>query len=228
MLHSAFLLVFMLAAAPLASYIPLAALAGVLAVVAWNMAEKHTFAAFLRGNRAEAAVLLITFLLTVFRDLTEGILSGVLLGAVLFAVRMARLAEVSMRMDLIEEDGENGDSPLEARDLMVFRLEGPLFFGTAPDLQDVLGRVGAKPKIVIFDFRSVPFIDATGVAALERHVAHSEKSGARVLFSGVTPLVARELDHFGLPETRVVRASSVRKAYERALSDADGVSPAAA
>jgi SulP family sulfate permease len=218
-LHAIFLLVAMLLIAPLMAKIPLAALGALLGIVAWNMAEKATFIAFLKGNRAEAAVLLATFLLTVFRDLTEGILVGVLLGAVLFAVRMARLAEVSMHMNLID-DGEEGDSPLpEVKDVMVFRLEGPLFFGTAPDLQDVLGRIGAKPRTVIFDFRGVPFIDATGVAALERHVEHSEKNGAHVYFSGVTALVEKELRDFGLPKARVPRAVSLRKAYERALAD---------
>lgn len=229
MLHAGFLLIAMALIAPLMAKIPLAALGALLGIVAWNMAEKHTFAAFIRGNRAEAAVLLATFLLTIFRDLTEGILAGVLLGAVLFAVRMARLAEVSMRMNLIDEAGEDSDQPnLEVNDLMVFRLEGPLFFGTAPDLQDVLGRIGAQPKIVVFDFRGVPFIDATGVTALERHVEQSEKRGAKVYFSGVTAPVDRELRHFGLPETRVFRAVTVKAAYERALSDrsSEGAAPA--
>ena len=89
MLHAVFLLLFMLLAAPLAAYIPLAALAGVLAVVAWNMAEKHEFLTLLRSSRGDAVVLLATFLLTVFRDLTEGIVVGFALGAVLFIQRMA-------------------------------------------------------------------------------------------------------------------------------------------
>lgn len=218
-LHALFLLAAMMLIAPLMARIPLAALGALLAIVAWNMAEKATFIAFLKGNRAEAAVLLATFLLTIFRDLTEGILVGVLLGAVLFAVRMAKLAEVSMATNLIDEAGD-GDTPLpEVKDVMIFRLEGPLFFGTAPDLQDVLGRIGAKPKTVIFDFRGVPFIDSTGVAALERHVEHSEKSGAKVYFAGVTLAVGRELTQFGLPASRVPRVDTARKAYELALAD---------
>ncbi|MGO4840066.1 SulP family inorganic anion transporter, partial [Rhizobiaceae sp. 2RAB30] len=89
MLHALFLLLFMLVAAPLASYIPLAALAGVLAVVAWNMVEKTAFAALLRSSWGDAVVLLVTFGLVVFRDLTEGIVVGFLLGSVLFIHRMA-------------------------------------------------------------------------------------------------------------------------------------------
>ena len=93
-LHAVFLLLFMLTAAPLASYIPLAALAAVLAVVAWNMAEKHEFATLLRTTRGDAVVLLATFLLVVFRDLTEGILVGFGIGALLFLHRMAQTVEI--------------------------------------------------------------------------------------------------------------------------------------
>ena len=90
MLHSVFLLLFILLAAPLASYIPLAALAGVLAVVAWNMVEKHAFATLLRASSGDAVVLLATFLLTIFRDLTEAIVVGFALGSVLFIHRMSQ------------------------------------------------------------------------------------------------------------------------------------------
>ncbi|HRK25391.1 MAG TPA: SulP family inorganic anion transporter [Beijerinckiaceae bacterium] len=219
-LHALFLLGAMMIAAPLMGRIPLAALGALLAVVAWNMAEKHAFAALLRGSRAEAAVLLATFLLTVFRDLTEGIIFGVLLGAVLFAVRMARLAEVSMQMSLSGSDGAAEDALPEAdpdSPVMIFRLEGPLFFGTAPNLVDVLGRAGAEPKAVVFDFGSVPFIDATGVAALERHVGKAERGGTRVYFAGVSPQVELGLRQFGLPKARVPRFRTVAEAYSRAL-----------
>jgi SulP family sulfate permease len=102
MLHALILLIFMLVAAPLASYIPLAALAAVLAVVAWNMAERHAFATLVRASRGDAVVLLATFLLVVFRDLTEGILVGFGIGALLFLHRMAQSVEVEQ--PLIEQD----------------------------------------------------------------------------------------------------------------------------
>lgn len=222
-LHAVFLLIAMALLAPMMAKIPLAALGALLAIVSWNMFEKKAFWAMIRGSREEAVVLLATFLLTIFRDLTEGILSGVLLGAVLFAVRMARLAEVSTHASVSGAESEISEfSAEETKDLMIFRLDGPLFFGTAPALQDVLARVGALPKIVIFDFQRVPFIDSSGVAALERHVHHAEKNGARVYFSGVTGQVELELRKFGLPKTRVPRAGTIRKAYERALSDMHG------
>ena len=218
-LHAIFLLLAMVLIAPLMGKIPLAALGALLGIVAWNMAEKHTFAAFLRGNRAEASVMLATFLLTIFRDLTEGIIVGVLLGAVLFSVRMARLAEVSMQMHLGDE-GKDEDLPagIDTGKVMIFRLDGPLFFGTAPDLVDVLGRVGAMPQAMVFDFGGVPFIDSSGVAALERHVEQAEKRGATVLFSAVSGPVEMELKQFGLPKARVPRTRTLREAYDRALS----------
>ena len=107
MMHSVFLLLFILVAAPLASYMPLAALAGLLATVAWNMAERHEFAAILTRSRGEAAVLLATFLLTVFRDLTEAIAVGVVLGSFVFMHRMANLAAVEVGVPL--ESGDEAD-----------------------------------------------------------------------------------------------------------------------
>src|SRR5919202_313053 len=104
MLHSVFVLLFVLVAAPLASYIPLAALAAVLAVVAWNMAEKHEFATLLRASRGDAVVLAATFLLVIFRDLTEGILVGFGIGALLFLHRMAQAVEIEDARPLVEGD----------------------------------------------------------------------------------------------------------------------------
>ena len=115
MLHSVFLLLFMLTAAPLASYIPLAALAAVLVVVAWNMAEKHEFATLVRSSWGDATVLLVTFLLTIFRDLTEGILVGFALGAVLFINRMAQMTGIEAAAPLAIRDRPDGDRPRALR-----------------------------------------------------------------------------------------------------------------
>ena len=104
MLHSGFLLLFMFVAAPLASYIPLAALAGVLAVVAWNMVEKTAFAALIRSSWGDALVLLVTFALVVFRDLTEGIVVGFALGSILFIDRMSRLIAVETYGGVVQPD----------------------------------------------------------------------------------------------------------------------------
>ncbi len=136
MLHAFFLLIFMLIAAPLISYIPLAALAAVLLIVAWNMAEKAEFWALLRSSRGDALVLLTTFALTIFVDLTTGIAVGVVLGAFLFLHRMAEVVEVEGHALVVEDrpDWESGQvenaAPGQDRDVMVFRISGA--FSLAP------------------------------------------------------------------------------------------------
>ncbi|MCB1093867.1 MAG: SulP family inorganic anion transporter, partial [Verrucomicrobiae bacterium] len=138
-LHSVFLLLFMLLAAPLAGYIPLAALAGVLAVVAWNMIEKPAIASLLRSGPGEATVLGATFLLTIFRDLTEAIVVGFAIGSVLFIQRMSRATAVATQTPLVGRDVADGSYPRDAYDeqraadpyVVVYRITGALFFGAA-------------------------------------------------------------------------------------------------
>ncbi len=130
MLHSVFLLLFMMVAAPLAAFIPLSALAGVLAVVAWTMAEKHQFGTLIRASIGDAVVLLATFGLVVFRDLTEGILVGFGLSALLFLHRMAQAVQVD------RPDTGNGRAPYDPalatdRDVVTYRISGAFFFGAA-------------------------------------------------------------------------------------------------
>src|SRR5690606_17331933 len=161
MMHSVFLLLFILIAAPLASYIPLAALAGVLAVVAWNMAEKHEFATLIRASRGDAVVLLATVLLVIFRDLTEGILVGFALSVMLFLHRMAQAAEVENVHPLVEEDkadstSTNGRTPYQMGlatdpDVAVVRVSGAFFFGAAAAVGAALDRIGERPKAYVFD-----------------------------------------------------------------------------
>src|SRR3954464_4966677 len=145
MMHALFLLLFILVAAPLASYVPLAALSGLLATVAWNMAERHEFAAILTRSRGEAVVLLATFGLTVLRDLTEGIAVGVVLGSFVFMHRMANLVAVDVGIPLVSEDEADTDEPSASdpderpsRDLMVYRIAGPLFFGASSTIARAL------------------------------------------------------------------------------------------
>ena len=162
MLHSVFLLLFMLIAAPLASYIPLAALAAVLVVVAWNMAEKQEFATLIRSSRGDATVLLATFLLTIFRDLTEGILVGFALGAVLFINRMAQMTGIEANAPLVTDDRAddgNGDrvpydSGLAADpDVLVYRITGAFFFGAASAVGTVLDGIADTAQGVRGGFR---------------------------------------------------------------------------
>jgi sulfate permease, SulP family len=201
MLHSAFLLLFMLLAAPLAGYIPLAALAGVLAIVAWNMAEKHEFATLLRSSRGDAVVLLATFLLTVFRDLTEGIVVGFALGAVLFISRMAVATGVEEHAPLVPSDraDANGQrTPYDSRlatdtKVVVYRLAGAFFFGTASTVGAVLDRIADQRKAFVIDFSAVPFVDSTAANVIAGIGRKAERHGVRVYVTGAVPAVRRAL-----------------------------------
>lgn len=220
MLHSAFLLLLILLAAPLASYIPLAALAGILAVVAWNMAERHEFVAILRRSRGEALVLLATFLLTVFRDLTEGILVGVVLGSFLFMHRMAELVAVEVGAPVVAEDeaDERGQRPAYAagegadRDVMVYRIAGPLFFGAASAVATVLERIGRFPRTVIFDLSGVPLADSTAALSLKTFAERAHRHGVQVFVTGATRPVRHVLLRQGLRRPIVRFAPSVADA----------------
>src|SRR5690606_17750802 len=161
MLHAVFLLLFILVAAPLASYIPLASLAGVLAVVAWNMIEKPAFAALMRSGRGPAAILLVTFLLTIFRDLTEAIVVGFALGSVMFIHRMSASAAVEARIPFVPEDRAdtaNGErAPYEGPEgadprMVIYRISGAFFFGSAASIGSVLDRVSDRHKALVIDF----------------------------------------------------------------------------
>ena len=190
MLHSVFLLLFMLIAAPLASYIPLAALAAVLVVVAWNMAEKHEFATLIRSSRGDATVLLATFLLTIFRDLTEGILVGFALGAVLFIHRMAQMtgieADAPLATDDRADDGNGDRVPYDPGlaadpDVLVYRITGAFFFGAASTVGAVLDSIADSRKAFVVDFAAVPFLDSTAANAMSRVAAKAKRQGIRLL-----------------------------------------------
>jgi SulP family sulfate permease len=217
MLHALFLLGFMLFAAPLASFIPLAALAGILAVVAWSMTERHEFVSTLRRSRGEALVLLATFLLTIFRDLTEGIVVGVVLGSLLFMHHMAQLVAVETGMPLPLEDDradEVGRPPFEgeAGDTLVYRIKGPLFFGASTALAATLESIGRFPRTVILDLAAVPFADATATSSLRAFVAGARRDGAAVYVAGAGPQVRKVLAREGLDVPPTHYAPSVADA----------------
>jgi len=197
MLHSAFLLIFMLLAAPLIAYIPLATLSAVLIVVAWNMAEKTEFWALVRASRGDALVLLATFGLTIFVDLTTGITVGVVLGAFLFMHRMAEMVEVKGHSLVPEDrpDWENGQAEASTQDpnVMVFRLSGAFFFGATAAVSTVLDRVGAKPKAFVLDFQDVLLLDSTAAATLRGLVKRLTRGGTHVYFAATRRQVRKTL-----------------------------------
>jgi len=226
MLHSVFLLAFMLIAAPLASYIPLAALAAVLVVVAWTMAEKQEFAILIRSSRGDATVLLATFLLTIFRDLTEGILVGFALGAVLFINRMAEMTGIEAAAPLVtadQADDEGDRVPYDPAlsvdpDVLVYRITGAFFFGAASTVGSVLDSIGDTRKAFVVDFAAVPFLDSTAANAMSRVAAKARRHGIRLFITGASPTVRRVLLTHGVSPPR----AKYRETIARAIADIKG------
>jgi SulP family sulfate permease len=224
MLHSVFLLLFMLIAAPLASYIPLAALASVLVIVAWNMAEKHAFATLIRSSRGDATVLLATFLLTIFRDLTQGILVGFALGAVLFINRMAQMTGIEAQASLVTadraDDGGGDRTPYDSRivadpDVLVYRITGAFFFGAASAVGVVLDSIADTHKAFVVDFAGVPLLDSTAANAMSRVAAKAARQNIRLFITGASPTVRRALLTHGVRPPR----ARYRETIARAIAD---------
>jgi SulP family sulfate permease len=224
MLHSVFLLLFMLIAAPLASYIPLAALASVLVIVAWNMAERHEFALLIRSSRGDATVLLATFLLTIFRDLTEGILVGFALGAALFIHRMAEMTGIEADTPLVTADraDNEGDDrvPYDPHmavdpDVLVYRISGAFFFGAASTVGTVLDSIADTRKAFVVDFAAVPFLDSTAANAMGRVASKAARQGIRFYVTGASPTVRRALLTHGVNRSR----AKYRETIARAIAD---------
>jgi len=221
MLHSVFLLVFILIAAPLASYIPLATLAAVLAVVSWNMAERHEFATLLRSSWGDAAVLLATFLLTIFRDLTEGIVVGFALGSILFIHRMAQTTGIEAHSPLAAQDKPDSQDdrvPYDAAmagdpDVIIYRITGAFFFGAASTIGAVLDGMAANQKAIIIDFAAVPFLDSTAAHVVAKAAEKARRQNIRMFLTGASVSVRRELfAHEAKPPLVEFRAD-VEEAY---------------
>jgi len=231
MIHAGVLLGFILVAAPLAGSIPLAALAGVLAVVAWSMVEKHAVAALLRASRGDAAVLLVTFGLTVFRDLSEAIVVGFALGSVLFIHRMSQTTALTAERPFVPDDrpdAEDGDrkayEPLAATDpdMVVYRIRGAFFFGAASTLGSVLDRIADQRRVLVIDFADVPFLDSTAANTIEGLARKTRRRGGGLFLSNVSEAMRRELAVHGVAPPLVDYAASVaeaRAAAQRLLAN---------
>ena len=190
MLHSVFVLLFMLIAAPLASAIPLAALAGVLAIVAWNMAEKEAIWTLLRVSRADAVVLIVTFLLVVFRDLTTGIFVGFALGGLVFIHRMSEAAGAHSEPEPDIEDRHKGR--------VLVHLHGPFFFGAAAQIGHVLDQIAAHPRQFVLDFKDVAYIDSSGAHALVLFAGKLKRKGETLYVLGANAAQQKVLMGVGL------------------------------
>lgn len=208
-LHAFFILLFMLLLAPLAAFVPLASLAAVLVIVAWNMSEVHKFRHLMRAPLGDRAVLLLTFGLTVMVDLTVAIEVGVVLAAILFMHRMAEVVTIQQGMPLLEEDVDDFERPKSDKytqrsslppGVEVFNLRGPLFFGAARRLGDTLDRIGKPPKVFILRMHDVPMIDSTGVSELGEFVRRCSEHGTQVIVTGVQPSLRVVLARMGFDE----------------------------
>ena len=189
MMHALTVLLITLFFGRWAGLIPMATLAGILLVVAYQMSEWRVFRAELTSPRSDVLVLVATFGLTVFVDLTVAIEVGMVLAAFLFMRRMASLANVSqVRMDMTEDEGvDDLRTQLLPRGVDVYEINGPFFFGAAETFKDTLALVAGKPKVLILRMRRVPVIDATGLHALKDVVHRSRRDGTMVLLCEVQP-----------------------------------------
>ena len=220
-LHALFLLMFILIAAPLASFIPLACLAGVLAVVAWNMIERHAFATLLRASRGDAAVLMATFLLTIFRDLMEAIVVGFALGAVLFIQRMSKTTAIASHTPFVSEDQADRKAgapissdvaPATDPSIIVYRISGVFFFGAAASIGSVLDQIGDIHRALIIDFAAVPFLDSTAANTLASLASKADGRGVQVILTGTSHDVRRELFAHGIKPPLVQYEHTIEKA----------------
>lgn len=199
MLHSLFLLAFMALAAPMAAHIPLATLAAVLTIVAWNMIEREQIVSIFKHDRGEAFVLGATFLLTVFEDITVGIGVGVTLGSLLFMHRMAEIVEVEVsdgagaRNDDLEDEDKCYVPSSRADAVMTYRINGPFFFGVAATISAVLDAIGPSPEAFILDLTRVPLADAAAANALLSFAQKAKRRKTVVYIVGANPRVRSTL-----------------------------------
>jgi SulP family sulfate permease len=189
LVHAAVLLVILLAAGRWAALIPMACLAGILLVVAWNMSEWHLFAKIAASTRSDMLVLLVTFGLTVLVDLTVAIQVGFVLAALLFLRTMAEVTTVRGVGDALNETDDDEAVAAQARERIppgveVFEINGPFFFGAVHKFRETVGAGGA-PRVIILRMRRVMALDASGVRALEDLLYRCRRDGTRLLLSGV-------------------------------------------
>ncbi len=199
LVHAATLLLVLLFFGKWAALIPMATLAGILVVVAYNMSEWHLFVKMFRSPKSDILVLLTTFLLTVFLDLTVAIQVGVVLASFLFMRRMAEATQVGYVTGMLQEE-ENPDDPLALKlrqipaGVEVFEVAGPFFFGAADKFKDALTTAKGQPQILILRLRHVLTLDATALQALESVLKKSQRAGNTLILSGVhaQPLIVLE------------------------------------
>jgi SulP family sulfate permease len=212
--HAVFLLIFLLIAGPMISLVPMAALAAILLIVAWGMSEIERFRSLMRMDAGERALLLLTFGLTVFVDLTVAIGVGVTLASLLFMARMSETAGLLPEELSIEDPAQRASLP---KGVEVFRFAGPMFFGAAREMLDVLHRTGREPKIIILRMERVPYIDSTGASALEAFVRQAHHNGTRLILCDLRDQPSATLNKVWNKFAGAERAATFQAALNRAL-----------
>ena len=193
--HAVVLLLIFLFLMPLAQYIPMACLAGLLVVVSYGMSGWRSFTALMRNPKSDITVLLLTFFLTIIFDLTVAIEVGIVCACLLFMKRMSETTDVKAVYDEIDlnEDADMERGNLEhlsiPKGVEVYEINGPYFFGAGNKFEDLMGGFGDRPKVRIIRMRKVPFIDSTGLHNLENMCLMSQKEGITVVLSGVNEKV---------------------------------------
>lgn len=216
--HSITLVLMLIFLAPLAVNVPLAALAAILFVVAWNMSEvKHFIKMVQRAPRADVVILLVTFGLTVFADLVVAVNIGVILATLHFLRRMATSVEVrqATEEELTREFAHVGQWQLPP-EVLVYTVEGPFFFGAVENFERALAGTHSDPKILIIRMKWVPFIDITGLQTLEEVIGDLQHRGVTVMLSGANPRVTAKLRRAGI--IRLVGEEAVFGDFEQALA----------
>lgn len=222
--HAVVLLLILIFFAKWAALIPLATLAGILVVVAYHMSEWQMFVKMLRSPKSDITVLIITFLLTVLVDLTVAIQVGVVLAAILFMRRMAEVTEADyMKSGESDEDERQGAGPVIPKDVIVYKINGPFFFGAAEKLKTTLSQMRIRPRAIIINMRQVPAMDSTGIYNLEEFHRRTAKEGTALIFAGLQDQPARVMENSGLLD--LIGRESVRKNLKDALDYAETVRP---
>ena len=204
-IHAIVLLLILLFFMPLAQYIPMACLAGVLVIVSYNMSGWRTFKALLNNPKPDVAVLLITFFLTVVSDLTIAIEVGLVIACVLFMKRVMETTKISVITDEIDPNSESDIAVHQEhlaipKGVEVYEINGPYFFGIATQFEQVMSQLGDRPEVRIIRMRRVPFIDSTGIHNLSNLCQMSQKEKITIVLSGVNENVHKALEKAGFYE----------------------------
>ena len=197
-IHAIVLLLIFVFFMPLAQYIPMACLAGVLVVVSYGMSGWRSFLTLMKNPKSDVTVLLITFFLTIVFDLTVAIEVGLIIACLLFMKRMAETTDVKVVMNEINEESDLSNGNLEhltiPKGVEVYEINGPYFFGAGNRFEEIMASFGDRPKVRIIRMRKVPFVDSTGIHNLTNLCTMSKNEGIEVVLSGVSEKVHSQLN----------------------------------